>query len=147
MNIIRTLLFILLVGALSFLQAFGFSVFGVKPNLALAVLIAISFFIANLWEGFLLVLLAALILKFAPGFEKGILTFSLIAAAGLIVKKYLPWRYFLSNLILIGIGTFIFYLFLNPNLIISVIFLKEIVLNLVAGIIIFAFLSFLWENK
>lgn len=140
---ILALLIILLTG----LQSFGFFVFSIKPNLALVSVIAASFFVANLWEGFLLVVLAALILKFAPGFEREILIFSLIGAGAILVKKYLPWHYFFSNLILIILGTFIFYLFLAANLILTTIFLKELVLNLIAGTLIFALLNFLWQNR
>ncbi len=132
---------VLLVGLLTFFQVLGFSVFGVKPNLALAVVIAASFFIASFWEGFLLVALAALILKFSPGFTPEILVFVLIGVSALIVKNYLPWRNFLNNLFLVVAGTFIFYLILSPNLILSAIFAKELFLNLIAGISIFAFLK------
>ena len=138
---------ILLVGLLTFFQVLGFSVFGVKPNLALAVVIAASFFIASFWEGFLLVALAALILKFSPGFTAEILVFALIGVGALIVKNYFPWRNFLNNLFLVVAGTFIFYLILSPDLILSAIFAKELFLNLVAGISIFALLSIMRQNK
>lgn len=146
-----TLLFLLLTGFLTLLQSFGFSVFGIKPNLALVSVITASFFIVNgQWseiKGFLLVALAALILKFAPGFRNEILTFSLIGLGAILVKKYLPWHSFFNNLILLAFGTLIFYLFLAPNLILSSIFLKEVILNLILGMLIFAFLNFLWQNK
>jgi len=132
---------ILLVGLLTFFQVLGFSVFGVKPNLALAVVIAASFFIASFWEGFLLVVLAALILKFSPGFAMEILVFALIGVGAIIIKNYLPWRNFLNNLFLVVAGAFIFYLILSPNLILSAIFAKELFLNAVAGISIFALLK------
>lgn len=138
---------ILLVGLLTFFQVFGFSVFGIKPNLALAVAIASSFFIASFWDGFLLIALAALILKFSPGFAPEIFVFVFIGAGALIVKNYLPWRNFLNNVFLVVVGTFIFYLILSPGLILSAIFAKELFLNLVAGISIFALLSFSWQNK
>lgn len=138
---------ILLVGLLTFFQVLGFSVFGVKPNLALAVAVASSFFIASFWEGFLLVALAVLILKFSPGFTPEILVFALIGVGAIIFKNYLPWRNFLNNLFLVVAGTFVFYLILSPNLILSVIFAKELFSNLIAGISIFALLSFSWQNK
>jgi len=136
-----------LVIVLSGLQVFGFSVFGIKPNLALAVIITASFFVENIWQGFLLVALAGLILKFAPGFENEILTLSLIGAGAILIRKYLPWHYFFSNLILIGLGTLIFYVILASNLITSIIFFEELAFNIIVGIIIFAFLSSLWDNK
>jgi len=94
-----------------------------------------------------LVVMAALILKFAPVFENEILIFCLIGAGAILAKKYLPWQYFFGNLILIALGTLIFYVFLMPDLIISSVFVKELVLNLISGALIFAFLNFLWQNK
>lgn len=143
----KLFIFICLTGLLSFAQAFGFSVFGVKPNLALSALIAISFFVENIWQGFLLAALAGLILKFSPGFDSGILILFLIGAAAMFVRKYHPWHYFFGNLISIALATFVFYVILAENLIGSVVFLKELAFNLIAGMVIFAFLSILWQNK
>jgi hypothetical protein len=148
---LKLFLTVLLVGLLSFLQAFGFSIFGVKPNLALVSVITALFFIVNsqwsIVNGFLLAALAALILKFSPGFEIEILVFSLICWAAIFIKKYLPWHYFISNLILIIFGTFIFYFFLAAKLIPAFIFLEELILNLIIGILLFTILNFLWQNK
>ncbi len=105
-----SILFLLII-LLSGLQAFGLSVFDTKPNLALVAVIAASFFVANVWQGLLLVALAAFILKFAPGFEQELLIFSLIGAAGVIIRNHLPWHHFLNNLFLIILGTLIFYIF------------------------------------
>jgi len=147
MKNLRLFSLILLVGTLSFAQALGFSVFGIKPNLALIAVIAGFFFISSFWEGFLLTAIAALILKFSPVFEPEILIFSLIGVGALIVKNYLPWRNFLNSLFLIGLAVFTFYLFLAPKLIYSFIFLKELVLSLILGTLLFALLSFLRQNK
>lgn len=144
---IRFLTLLFLITLLSGLQILGFSVFDIKPNLVLSVIITISFFVENIWQGFLLMALAGLILKFTPGFESEILVLSLIGAGAILIKKYLPWHYFFSNLILIGLGTLIFYVILALNLITSIIFFEELVFNIIAGMIIFAFLSLLWDNK
>ncbi len=147
-DIIRRLIpLILVVGLLVFLQSWGFSIFGIKPNLALISIIATSFFTIDLLEGLLLVLLAALILKFSPGFEKEILFFSLIGLGAIIIKNYLPWHYYLNNIFLIILGTFIFYLLLAHNLILSSVFLKEVLLNLIFGIVLFVFLNGLVEKS
>lgn len=138
---------ILIVGLLAFWQAFGFSILDIKPNLALVAVIVASFFVDNLWQGFFLVVLSALILKFVPGFEKEILIFSLIGAGTVAIKNRLPWHQFLANIFLVVLGTLIFYLFLAPHLIISVIFWEELVLNLIFGALIFALMSFLWHTK
>lgn len=122
---------------LSFVQAIDFSIFGVKPNLALVAIIVVSFFIVNIWEGFLLIAIAALILKFSPGFSVEILIFSLIAAAAIIIKKYLPWRSMINLVFLIIFATLLFYIFSAPSLIISTILLKELAYNIIVGLLIF----------
>ncbi len=138
---------ILIVGLLTFWQAFGFSILAIKPNLALVAIIAALFFVDNLWQGIFLVALSALILKFVPSFEKEILIFSLIGVGTVAIKNRLPWHQFLSNIFLVVLGTLIFYLFIAPYLITSVIFLEELVLNLIFGSLIFALMSFLWHTK
>jgi len=138
---------ILAVGSLTFCQALGFSILSIKPNIALVAIITVSFFATNLWHRIFLVLLSAMILKFAPGFEKEILIFSLIGAAMVISRDYLPWHHFLNNLFLVAVGTLVFYLLLAPNLILSAVFLAELFLNLVFGVLIFALLKYLWQNK
>ncbi len=138
---------VLSVGILSLIQSYSFSVFGVVPNLALAAVVAASFFVANFFEGFFLVLFASLILKFGSGFETGILTFALIGAAIVIAAKFIPWRYFAGNSIAIIIAVSLFYAFLNPGLILSLVFIKELFLDAVISSLIFAFLYFLWQDK
>ncbi|MBN2197974.1 hypothetical protein JW698_02180 [Candidatus Wolfebacteria bacterium] len=138
---------IFLVGVLSVIQAFGFSVFGVQPNLALVAVISSCFFISFFWQGVLLTFLAGLILKFSPGFEIEILIFSLICIIAILVKKYLPWRFFFNNLILIVLGTLVFYFLLGISLIPTFIFLKELILNVISGFLIFAILNWIWQNK
>lgn len=144
---LKTVFLALFIALLTFSQAFGFSVFGIKPNLALIAVIAASFFLSNIWEGFLLVALAALILKFAPGFQTEIFIFSLIGAVIIIAKNYLPWHHFLAGIILIIFGTIAFYCLLAPHLILSFVFIKELIINLVFSIPVFTFFSFLWQNK
>lgn len=146
-GISKLIFLILIIGLLAILQSFSFSVFSIKPDLILAAIIVASFFVENIWQGFLLVAISAFLLKFSPGFEKEILILSLIGTGVIIIKKYLPWHYFFSNLILIGLGTLIFYVILASNLIISIIFFEELTFNIIVGMIIFAFLSLLWDNK
>jgi len=128
---------ILAVGSLTFCQALGFSILSIKPNIALVAIITVSFFATNLWHRIFLVVLSAMILKFAPGFEKEMV----------ISRDYLPWHHFLNNLFLVAVGTLVFYLLLAPNLILSAVFLAELFLNLVFGVLIFALLKYLWQNK
>lgn len=140
---IRFLILILLVGLLTLFQTLGFSIFGVKPNLALTAVVVASFFVANIWEGLVLILLAALFLKFNAVFSLDIVAFSLIGTAALIFKKYLIWQPLINCLILIGLASLGFYLFLSPSLILSRIFLQEIIYNIILGLLVFVLLRWL----
>ncbi len=140
---IRLLILILVIGLLALFQTLGFSIFGVKPNLALTAVVAASFFVVNIWEGLVLILLAALFLKFNAVFNLDILVFCLIGTAALIVKKYLVWQPLINCLILIGLASLGLYLFLSPSLIISGIFLQEIIYNIILGIPVFVLLRWL----
>ena len=143
----RLITLVLILISLTILQSWGFSILGVKPNMALAALIASAFFIFNIWEGFFLIALAAFILKFSPAVDTSIVIFSLIAAVLISAAKYLPWQSFFSNIILIALGTSIFYGLLARDLLMSLIFLKEFGLNILIGALIFALMSNLWDNK
>ncbi|MBI3638526.1 hypothetical protein HY227_02175 [Candidatus Wolfebacteria bacterium] len=139
-----TLLSILLV----FAQAwFGFSIFGVKPNLALILIIVFVLLVKNFWEGALFISLLALILKFAAGFQKEILIISLIGLGVFFTKKYFSWHPFLSNIFLIILGTAIFYIFSGIEFILTAIFIKELLLNVILGTAIFALLQELWQDN
>lgn len=144
---LKFLLLIFVVVFLTYLQAWGFPVLSIKPNLALVSVVVISFFAANLTEGFLLVLVSALILKFAPGFKPEMLEFVLFGFFAVLIGKHLPWHSLLDILLLIGLGTMLSYLFFNRELLLSVVSLKELVLNLAIGIFLFALLDNLWESK
>ncbi|MEK7555283.1 MAG: hypothetical protein AAB516_00450 [Patescibacteria group bacterium] len=137
----KLILFFIII-CFSFLQTVDFSIFGVKPNLALVAVIAAAFFISDIWEGVLLAVIAALILKFSPGFSKEILIFFLIVAAAIIAKKYLPWRSMINLIFLIISATLLFYVFSFPTSIISGIFIQELIYNILIGIFIFIVFSF-----
>lgn len=121
------------VGLLSFLQFMNFFVFNVKPNWILIAIIVSVFFISDIWEGIFLFLLSALIFKFGPGFRPEALVLPLFGLGAIFFKKYLPWRHFLTVPLLLAVLTALFYAFLAPNLILSLIFLKELVYNLIIG--------------
>lgn len=133
----KLLIIVPVVILLSFIQSWGFSIFGIKPNLALAAVIAASFFVVDFWQALFLTGLAAFVLNFVPSLTKEILVFFLVGAGAAFVGNRLPWRYFWGNLFLVAIGTLIFYLFLAPNLAVSFVFLKELFLNLAVGALIF----------
>lgn len=126
---------------LSFIQSWGFSIFGIKPNLALAAVIAASFFVVDFWQALFLTGLAAFVLNFAPSLAKEIAVFFLVGAGAAFVGNRLPWRYFWGNLFLVGVGTLIFYFLLEPKLLASLVFPQELFLNLAVGALIFLILE------
>lgn len=138
---------VLLIGALSIIQSYGFSLLGVVPNLALVAVVVSAFFIANFFEGIFLVLLSALILKFSSGFEIELLIFTLIGLSAVALAKLIPWHYFVGSLMAVIIAILLFYVFLDPALILSLTFIKELFLDIVASLAIFAFLYFLWQDR
>lgn len=131
---------------LAVLQANGFSLLGVKPNLALVGIAVLAFFIENSVLYLLFVVLAGFILKFAPGFHPELLLFFSIGVLVGAVRKYLPWHALFSNLLTIVFGTLLFYLVFSAHLIGSLVFIKELLLNMVVGMIVFAFFLNIWDN-
>ena len=132
---------ILLVAVLSLIQSLGFSIFGVKPNLALVAVVATSFFTGGILEIFLFSALAALILKFAPapGAESAVfLAVSILAG---IIGRRLPWHKIINGLAAVLLSVFAFYAFTKIQFIPSLFFWKELVLDLVFGGLIFYFVS------
>jgi len=132
---------ILLVAGLTLVQAFDFSVFGIIPNLALVAVVASSFFIADFWEGFLLSAIAAFLLKFSPVLTKEIIVFMVVAFLAVIGRNCFPWRRSLSNLVLVALATFAFYVFTAGNFLYSILFWEELIVNILFGALTFAFLS------
>lgn len=82
---------------------------GVRPNVALAVLITLTIFINETLSYLVLVLLAGILLRFESGFELVNLVFAGVALLVFFLHRRLPGRAFLSNLILIALGTLIFH--------------------------------------
>jgi len=104
-------IFVLIAGVLentSLLQ-----VAGIKPNISLAILITLSFFISALVPYLALVLLTGILLRFEPGFEFTSLIFTGMVILFFFLHRRLPGQPFLNNLILIASGTLIFYSLLD----------------------------------
>jgi len=125
----------------SFLNFLNISFLGVKPNFALAAVVAFLFFAGDIFEGLFLITLSSLILKFSPIAGKDILVYFFVCVAILLIKKYLPWQNFLGNLVLVSFSTLLFYAFLFSNSIASPVFFKEIVYNIIVSSVVFLVLS------
>lgn len=131
----------ILVAVSAFIQLSGFSIFGVKPNLALAAAIAASIFIPGILEPILFSGIAALILKFAPAPGMEIAVFFIVVAAAGIAGKHFPWRKPINNFVAIFLSVSAFYAIMEMKFVGSPFFWKEIFLNLIFGGAIFYFLS------
>ena len=134
--------FVLLLIVLSavLLQNTGFlNVYGVKPNLVMAVLISISFFAADLASYIFLAVAALVGLKFRAGFEIESLIIIGLSRASFVMGRRLQWKPFINNAVLIGVGTILFYLLAAPGFIASNLpmVLGELVYNVILGTIIF----------
>lgn len=151
----KILILSLLVILSSLLNFASIKIFGVSPNFALAAMIVsitssltvpykaegTFFFARNFWQGFFLVVLSSLILKFSPVISIEILAY---AAGGIFIvlfHKYLPWNQLINALVLIFVFTLIFYALFASDMILSWVFVKEIIYNLAAGWLIFTVLS------
>lgn len=117
----------------SFLQFFEISLFGVHPNFAIVIISVISAFIHDIWEGIFIVSLSTFILKFSPYFNSEIMVFFILGILIMILSKYLPWNYFINTTFLIFSSSIIFYIFLAPTRIISIVFFQEIFYNILIG--------------
>ncbi|OGY65851.1 MAG: hypothetical protein A3A16_02180 [Candidatus Harrisonbacteria bacterium RIFCSPLOWO2_01_FULL_44_18] len=112
---------------------------GVKPNLSLAALIVLGFFINKFTDYLILILISALLIKTAAGFEISIIVFAAIPAIFYFLRRLLPWRASLNNLILIFAGTLLLYLLIDPAFISRGvgIFISEAAYNLILGAVLF----------
>lgn len=115
------------------------NIYGIKPNIVLAVLIAASFFLTNFLIYFSLILLAIITLLFQGGLQSEQLILGILASAAFLAEKKLHWWPILNNLVLIGMGTVIFYLLSSPAFLIGnpLLVLGELTYNLVLGSLFF----------
>lgn len=114
--------------------------FNIKPNLTLAVLITISFFMAD-WIGYLiLVLLAGIFLRFQTGFDLINFAFAFIVLTLFSLVRKLPGQGLVNNIFLVFLGTVALYLIADFNFLYyyPITVLKELIYNIILGTAIFA---------
>ena len=113
----------LIIGIISFYQSyFGLNIFGIKINLALAGIIAASFFLKDIPETIFLIALSSFALKFSPQAEEGIIIFSSVLLGAVLIRKFLPWHNAINNVFLVFLSTLAFYLIGAYKLILSAVF-------------------------
>ena len=116
-----------------------FSIFGIKPNLLLAALVALSFFVKDILVYSSFILAAVILLFFQSGIMAEQLVLALIGLAAFPVGRRLPGSPLFNNLLMVGAGTILFYLFVAPSFLISAwpAVIGELVYNLLWGFIFF----------
>ena len=123
-----------------------FSILDLKPNLALAVLLAAAMFVPEFWDFFLLTLLAFVILATFPGFGLGFLLPPVFAIAAYFLHRFLFWRRIVNLGLLIILFTVLTYLFLDWQYLIGhpFLLLGEVLYNSFASLLYFSLFLFLF---
>ncbi|MDP3729655.1 MAG: hypothetical protein Q8R26_02820 [bacterium] len=83
---------------------------GIKPNIVLAVVIALGVFVESFAFYVFLVLMGVVLLQTVPGFEKEIFVLAALLIGTFFIQKFLPWQQIINVIVLIIGATFIFYL-------------------------------------
>lgn len=144
---IRFFILLFFITALSFLQAYGVTLFDARPNLALAAIAASSFFITKRTFRIIAILLAVFILKSAPSDVE--LMVSLSVVFFVVSESVRTFRIHETVLIPLAaiLGSLVLYLILAPSLIFSYIFVKEIFINAALALCFYFALSPIFSVK
>jgi len=133
-----------LVAFASMVQTVGFvSINGIKPNLALALIVSISVFETKWLKRIIFILLAALFLKSSPYIDFQTVVFGGAAALGIALIDYLPWHrhinwfFALSTATLVGAAQGVGWFELGT----------ELVYNLAVGLVFILIVPRLNEDK
>lgn len=140
MNKFRLAAVLLIIIAAGFVQNTGlFVLYGIKPDLLLSALIALSFFLPDIfiYGGFIVLAVIFLTLSGNCCFDS--VAFTLIVFAAPFIGRRLHWQPLFNNLFLIGAGTILFYLLASPTFLINnwPLVIGELIYNLVMGWIFF----------
>ncbi|TSC82996.1 MAG: hypothetical protein G01um101419_349 [Parcubacteria group bacterium Gr01-1014_19] len=96
-----------------------FNIFGVKPNLLLAVLIPAIFFLDQILAVAAALAIALLVSDFRAGFAGESVVLALLILIVPVFGRRLPWNPFINNMVLVGAATIVFYLLTGPAYIVS----------------------------
>lgn len=134
------ILFILLIAAAGIIQNTQlFSIYGIKPDIVLVILLTAIPFFANFLDYLILILFAGILLQAPVGFL-------IVSAAAYFFGRYFNWRQSLNNGVLIIFATVVFYLLSAPMFLYQNwnIVLAEIGYNLILGGV---FYFILWPKR
>ncbi len=99
---------IFIIALASFVQLTNAAFFNaVKPDLALALLLAMAAYDKRWERRISWLIVAALILKFMPQFDIQALFFVLAALIGMLIIDYLPWRHWIGVVVAVIAGTLV----------------------------------------
>ena len=141
------LMFLALIAAFFLQQSRILSFSSVNPNLILIIFLLLVFRVDNIWFfGALLLSTAATVFAFTPYWLPQVLVLMLLALVFYFLKRILTGNHMLDFLIVVFLGTGIFYLVINAfqfSLIPVGLILVEILYNLILGVIIWPVFRFL----
>ncbi len=123
----------------AFFQATNWILFDatIKPNLIFVVLMILGIINSSWVKRAILILVAALILKFTPGFSLLDLTFIGATVASIILMDFLPWQQPINLLLAVTIGTII----INLDRLTFLPLTYELILNLLLAFVLFSLLK------
>lgn len=113
------------------------SFFGVKVNLSLVLVLVFGLFLKSFWH------YAAIALTIAAILKQQSLALLMVFLLAFLSKKYLFGKPILNNTFLILAGTFLFYFFSDAGFLVQspIIFIQELIYNLITGWILFLILE------
>lgn len=141
---------ILLIVAAGLFQNTGiFSVWGIKPDLLLAVMVAVSLFIDSFAWYLFLVVLSVISVRFQSGFQPELLVFSFLLISVYGARRLLPWRPSVTNCFLVACGTILFYLLADASYLLGfpLAVAGEIIYTALFSILVYDFFRSLGDNE
>ena len=145
LNFFVALLIVLLAGLLEFRLA-GWLDF--RANFLLATLIALAFFI-GFTEFAALIIIAAWMLNWQPAVGWELAVFMFIPLLSFAIKRFPPWKIWLSNIIFVALGILLFYSAADYSFLAGhwTTLLKDLTASLIWSASVFAALSSLYQFK
>lgn len=92
------------------LQGVNFGIAGVKPNITLALVLALAGLFSDWQKKLILALIAAISVKFYVGLDPQAILFAVAAVSGIAALEYLPWKKSICGFLAIIIATAITHL-------------------------------------
>lgn len=126
----------------SLFQTLDLSMAGAKINPILPIIFILSIIVRDWFERIIMVLTAALIIKFYPGFELQNVIFIAIGVLGMAIMDLLPSRPLINILITTSVATVL----INLNNFIPRIVLAELIYSAIFSIVIFLIIEKLFYD-